>query len=144
MATIQTLFTSAAMAKQPPMRQLANEGDFVVLSDVQSSAQSLFLSYVGKEFNHCGIKIRLSSSPGQMPMTEDLLVIRNKNSENLSDVGVIKNGVLMAEENSESLSYGTFYSIETRSGKTLAAAIKSLSPGEKVDAIVEILPCRGT
>jgi len=141
--TISALTAGAAQSgKKSEMRLLANPGDFAVLSDVQSSKQMIFLSYVGKQFDHCGIKLSLSKSPGQTALTNDLIMIKNLNTSRPSDIGVIENGVLLTHESPDASLYGVMYSIETRSGKTLSEAFKSLNPSEKVDAIVEILSCQ--
>lgn len=117
---------------------LANQQDFIIISDVQDSEFSIFLSYTGEQKNHCGVSLRTHS---MSVSADDLIQILT--IEGQSENGQIENGVLVARVRNPKITFfGEDFVIKTKSGKTLAEEISQLSDFEKVELIAEILPCK--
>jgi hypothetical protein len=102
----------------------------------------IFVSYMGKGFNHCGISVRTGSPYHDAQELKSLLMIGISwtNSSSLQDVSKVKDNQLVVESRSEIESYGMMYTISTRSGKTIAEELNGTRPFV-LDAIAEVLPC---
>ena len=133
--------TWAAVA-EPHHDILANEGDFTVISDLQSSEITVFLSYTGIRFDHCGITLRGSNiAPDKL---RQLLNIQVGTEPTLAKV--VGRQVQIAVKNPNNTTYGQFFIIQTKTGESFSETFKKIdSHGQsngKVDVIAEILSCK--
>lgn len=122
---------------------LGNEGDFIVISDVEASSQTIFLSYTGKRFNHCGIALRANSFSGVGgDELNAVLSIKTDIMGNGAETGEVRDGKLVSALDPDDTSYGAFFIIESRSGENLKDVIGRLDKHTQTDVIVEILECK--
>ncbi len=126
---------------------IANPGDFIILSNVENPEIRLFLSYAGNGVNKCGILLRthsLSRIGG-----EDLHKVLAIDTYDANDAGVVdvvgawRKELLARIMQPEIMSFGEFFKVRSRGGKSIKNAIASLgkSTVEPAEVIVEALPC---
>jgi hypothetical protein len=119
---------------------LANPGDFVVVSDTSENSMGIFLSYTGKKFDHCGIKLRTSSSSGvTAQQLKEVLSIETRGQA--ADISKIVKESLVATTPANETKYGEFFTIKTRSGTSIRDALAAIRE-QKLDLIAEILSCK--
>ncbi len=134
MLFVQSLGFGKNLDKQTVIGDLK---DFVILSDVNKPEIEIFLSYSGKWNNRCGIAFRHSVGATAYELKSVLLI------KSSSEVGEIENGQLVANVSApDAQSFGEFFKISTRSGLPLNEVISKLSAHQKIDVIVENLPCK--
>ena len=118
---------------------LANEGDFVIISDVEASEISVFLSYTGKQFNHCGISLRSHGFSAQANDLKSVLSI----TSNAGDISLVEGRKLVAKIGApvDVPTFGEYFTIKTKSGLGLKEALSALNAFQSVPVIVENLAC---
>lgn len=118
--------------------KIVTKAEFVLLSDVQESEITIFLSYTGIHFDQCGIKVRANNFTRGQDISEILTI----SPDGSMDMGEITPTALVAKlPNPQSSSHGAFFTIKTKSGQSIAAEVSKVSDVYKVDAFVENLPC---
>lgn len=144
---LMSLMCVSLIAQAGPNKEivLANEGDFIVLNDVDSNSMGIFLSYAGKQFNHCGVKLRTHSFGPLVEELDGALVIESAapQEEFVVERGLIENGRIVAKvEDPEQTLFGDNFVIRARDkNKTVRQALLNLSNHSIADVIVEILTC---
>lgn len=115
---------------------LANDGDFIVMSDIESPSQYIFLSYTGARFNHCGIALRTHGFSGVTGNElNKVIAIVGDETAGSPEIGEVKDGRLVSALDPNETSFGAFFKIQSRSGKKLKDVLKT-------DVLVEILDCK--
>lgn len=122
---------------------LANERDFVILTDVEENSLSVFLSYTGKQFNHCGISIHGHSFVVNPLKIHNLIQIDKTGGGDVLDTGVVEDRQVKSKIESELITFGQVFAIKSRTGIPLREAVAQTAnnPGRKAELIVTILPC---
>ena len=117
-------------------------GHFEVISDVDATQFEVFLSYTGKQFDHCGIQIRATGGIGKEAIHR-VIQISNSSDSDIGRVEVMGIKALVASISSDpsQRTYGEYFTIKTRNGESLASAFASLSEHYQVSAIVETYQC---
>lgn len=127
---------SNAKAEKTMIPTLANPEDFIMISETEDSEHTVFLSYTGESFNHCGVALRWHSANGKA--IQEALTIFSGNA----NVGVIEGyGMVGRVFNPKAFRYGQQFTIKAKSGRSLKEVISALNEFVKVEVIVEILPC---
>lgn len=123
---------------------LANANDFVVLSDVDQPELGVFLSYTGRQFDHCGIALHTHSFVVDTAVLHGLLQIDKTTGEFGTDTSVIEEYGIVSKVDADSTTFGQFFTIKTRGGETLREAIAKSAPhsSRKPEVIVKILGCK--
>jgi hypothetical protein len=140
LATMMTVFTSTAMASGGTYFTLVSQNDFGILTEVEDNKVHAFVSQAGPWVNKCGISIRTNNYNVLGKELKDVLSIHRGRVNNIEEVlnfdlvGQIMEG--------DDHMYGESFIIETKSGLSIKEELKSLSPHQKMDALVEILPCK--
>lgn len=117
---------------------ISNPEDFVVISDVDNNEMSIFLSYAGKQMNHCGIKFRTHLFAIGAQVLSDIIEVDGGQPEKIVDGKLI---VPVTDPNATA--FGEFFTIKTKSGKTLREEFRAIDVGMKVDVIAELMTCEG-
>jgi hypothetical protein len=130
---------SAFAVKGDKQTTLANQSDFVIVSDVEQPGLGIFLSYAGKAMDHCGIRLRMHSLGADVSALNQFVMIESDGK----DVGVIENGELLAHVEDENATlFGQFFTIRSVGGENLKDAIEKIGNFHKTEVIVEILHCQ--
>ncbi len=141
LAIMLAIGTDAAASEKIKRSVLGNNGNFIVLSDVETDKFSVFLSYTGKQMNHCGITVRTGELVGEVKSLNKAIVI-SSDGEARDDLGKILDDKIVAKVNNpEQTTFGESFTIATRSGESLSKVIDSLDSLYKTEVIVEILGC---
>lgn len=130
---------AGAQTRTEPLRIIANPGDFAVLNSVQSSKVTVFLSYAGEQWDHCGITVRFS----RFGPTEEFNRQFSIKDRDGVEIGEIDNGRIIAKVHDRTAKlFGEMFDIETRSGQNIGDVLQSLDSGAPADTIVELLTCQ--
>jgi len=122
---------------------LANKNDFVVLSDIDAPEIGVFLSYTGRQFDHCGIALHTHSFVVDTATLHGLVQIDKGPGETGTDTSVIEEYGIVSKVDPDRTTFGQFFTIKTRGGETLREAIAKSAPhsSRKPEVIVKILGC---
>lgn len=135
-----SMLSSAIAFGKPSLenKTLANEGDTISLSNIAENQITIFLSYAGKMFDHCGISIS-SKSPGiSAERLLDSFEIRV-----IGNVAEISGNKLVARvQDPEEPTFGQYFTIATKSGESIRAKVAELTEDKDEGLVAEILPCR--
>ena len=113
------------------------ESEFTVLNDIDAPEITLFLSYTGVQFNHCGIKMKMNGYTSGEMIAEHFIV-----AEDVDHINEIRPTSLVAKlKDTHALTFGHFFTLKTISGKNISEEILSMSNSHPKDAIVENLAC---
>lgn len=136
---LATLIAHTAFAEKLD-ETLSSPTDFFVINSQTENEISVFLSYTGRQMNHCGISLRAPrfKNVTAEALSQALSITRDGTKE----IAQVKDGVLIAPVLNPNIStYGQFFIIKTRSGEALSDVLATLSE-EKVDVLVEVLSCQ--
>ena len=139
-ATMMTIITNTAMASGGTYFTLVTQNDFGILTEVEDNKVHAFVSQAGPWVNKCGISLRTNNYNILGEQLKDVLSIHRGRVNNIDEVldfdlvGKIREG--------DDWMYGESFIIETKSGLSIKEELKSLSPHDKMDVLVEILPCK--
>lgn len=143
--TASLLMLTLSVSAQPQSKEttLANHLDFVIVSDVEDSRLSVFLSYTGKQFNHCGITLFGHSFVLDIEELHRHIEINQTIGQKKEDSGVVEGRQIKSKLNPDSVTYGQFFEIRTRNGGPLRDAIQLAArhSRRKAELIATILPC---
>jgi hypothetical protein len=135
---LATLIAQTAFADRSE-ETLAGPRDFFVINNQQENEINVFLSYTGRQMNHCGISLRAPRFKNVTAEALDQVVSITRDGK--EEIAQIQNGQLIAQVlNPSTSTYGQFFIIKTRSGEAFNQVLTALSD-EKVDVLVEVLPC---
>ena len=138
------LFSLNAFAVPAELKNktIANENNFVIISDVDESEITVFLSYTGKQFNHCGIKLITHTFVTGGDDIKEILQIKSGFDKNPPDISELDNGYMVAKVADPNMTlFGQFFTISTKSGNPLKEDIQSLRNDRAVEVIAVNLPC---
>lgn len=134
---ILTWFTGISFAQGATGSHIVTKDRFSVLTNIPENNATIFLSYSGRWIGQCGIRIKTNFFISGEELNQ-VLAITNMNS---LEVGEVEPAALVAKVDPDLMSFGALFVLQSRSGSSIADAIKSLSPSHDIEAIVENLPC---
>ncbi len=145
--TLFLLLTAQTLHAQAPTKEttLANDSDFVILSDVQEDHLGVFLSYTGKQFNHCGIALVGHSFVVDVEELHRHVEINQTGGNVKKDSGVVEGGKIKSKLSPDDTTFGQFFEIRSRNGGPLRDSIQlsASHSSRQAELIVTILPCDG-
>ncbi|MGE4132955.1 MAG: hypothetical protein AB7F86_15040 [Bdellovibrionales bacterium] len=134
-----TPFASATEALDKEIT-LANTHDFVILSDVEGPEITIFLSYTGRQFNHCGIFVAGHSFAVDFKKLHQRIQVDD--AQGPQDIGELAESGLVAKVDPNDTSFGKFFRIKSRDGRPLKTAIEESGRGfRRAELIAKIRPC---
>lgn len=128
-------FTPAFAADLEREHVIGNEGDFLILSDVEAPEFEVFLSYTGRWVNHCGIALQTHYFGVGAEDLNQALEIQS------SGEVLIENRRLVSRLSPDIYTYGHYFTIRTKSGLPLRDVIRALDTRRRAEVIVTVLPC---
>lgn len=113
-----------------------------VISDIEEPQFEVMLSYTGKQFNHCGIQVRVTGNISGEAIHQVIQISNFSDSDVGKVMGTGANALVASISSDPSGStHGELFTIKTRNRESLASAFAGLSEHYQVSAIVETYQC---